>query len=125
MKTALIALTAASMAIQPVPAEARHSDNGRHYSEYDRYGRYYEPRRITRRDYIWRGRDGRYYCRRSNGTTGPALIRQYYFGPTEAVSGVGYDPGVSRYMVTTSDAGSGDGRLYYIDVISDPTPSSP
>jgi hypothetical protein len=66
-----------------------------------------------------------YFLDRNNGTTGPALVRQYYFGPTEAVSGVGYDPGVSRYMVTTSDASTGDGRLYYIDVISDPTPSSP
>lgn len=37
---------------------------------YDDYGRYYEPRRLTRADRIWRGRDGRYYCRRENGTTG-------------------------------------------------------
>ena len=37
---------------------------------YDRYGRYVEPRRIHRGDNIWRGRDGRYYCRRDNGTTG-------------------------------------------------------
>ncbi|MEX0341819.1 MAG: glycine zipper 2TM domain-containing protein [Erythrobacter sp.] len=38
--------------------------------DYDRYGRYYEPRRISRRDRMWRGNDGRYYCRRDNGTTG-------------------------------------------------------
>jgi outer membrane lipoprotein SlyB len=25
---------------------------------------------ITRHDHVWRGRDGRYYCRRDNGTTG-------------------------------------------------------
>ncbi|KWV93256.1 glycine zipper 2TM domain-containing protein [Erythrobacter sp. YT30] len=37
---------------------------------YDRYGRYYEPRRIRRGDRVWRGRDGRYYCKRDNGTTG-------------------------------------------------------
>jgi len=37
---------------------------------YDQYGRYYEPRRLGRDDRIWRGRDGRYYCRRDNGTTG-------------------------------------------------------
>jgi hypothetical protein len=41
-----------------------------HDRVYDRYGRYYEPRRISRRDRMWRGRDGRYYCRRDNGTTG-------------------------------------------------------
>lgn len=32
--------------------------------------RYDEPRRLSRRDRIWRGRDGRYYCERSDGTTG-------------------------------------------------------
>ena len=37
---------------------------------YDDRGRYYEPRRLDRDDRIWRGRDGRYYCKRDNGTTG-------------------------------------------------------
>ena len=37
---------------------------------YDDRGRYYEPRRITRSNYMWRGDDGRYYCRRDTGTTG-------------------------------------------------------
>lgn len=37
---------------------------------YDRNGRYHEPRRLGRRDRVWRGRDGRYYCERDNGTTG-------------------------------------------------------
>ncbi|MBC2666513.1 glycine zipper 2TM domain-containing protein [Novosphingobium flavum] len=37
---------------------------------YDQYGRYYEPRRLSRGDSVWRGTDGRYYCRRDNGTTG-------------------------------------------------------
>jgi len=57
--------------------------NGRHYDwnrpdprygGYDAY-RYYHPgnyreRRLTRYDRIYRGSDGRYYCRRSDGTTG-------------------------------------------------------
>ena len=30
----------------------------------------YRERRLTRRDRIWRGRDGRYYCNRGDGTTG-------------------------------------------------------
>jgi len=38
-----------------------------------RRGRYIEPVVITRRDRVWRGSDGRYYCRRSNGTTGLVL----------------------------------------------------
>lgn len=37
---------------------------------YDDRGRYHQPRRISRRDRIWRGRDGRVYCQRDNGTTG-------------------------------------------------------
>jgi len=57
--------------------------NGRHYDwnrPDPRYGgydptRYYRPgdyreRRLTRYDRIYRGSDGRYYCRRSDGTTG-------------------------------------------------------
>jgi hypothetical protein len=80
MKKTLLALAAASLALPAVPAaadpprhapahgwRAKHDNNIR----YDRYGRYAEPRRIHRGDRIWRdGRDGRYYCRRSNGTTG-------------------------------------------------------
>jgi len=43
-----------------------------HYDDriYDLRGRYREPRRIRHRNQIWRGHDGRYYCRRDNGTTG-------------------------------------------------------
>ncbi|RIV88676.1 glycine zipper 2TM domain-containing protein [Aurantiacibacter xanthus] len=37
---------------------------------YDSRGRYIEPRRVSRDDRVWQGRDGRYYCERSNGTTG-------------------------------------------------------
>jgi len=37
---------------------------------YYRDGRYYQPRRLTRYDRIYRGNDNRYYCRRSDGTTG-------------------------------------------------------
>jgi opacity protein-like surface antigen len=38
--------------------------------EYDSNGYYREPRRMGRNDRVWRGRDGRYHCRRGNGTTG-------------------------------------------------------
>ncbi|MCH7863489.1 MAG: glycine zipper 2TM domain-containing protein, partial [Proteobacteria bacterium] len=33
-------------------------------------GRYYRERRLSRNDRVYRGNDGRYYCRRSDGTTG-------------------------------------------------------
>jgi hypothetical protein len=40
----------------------------------DRYyredGRRYRERRLARNDRVYRGQDGRYYCRRSDGTTG-------------------------------------------------------
>lgn len=43
----------------------------RYYAEnYYRDGRYYQQRRLGRDDRIYRGNDGRYYCRRSDGTTG-------------------------------------------------------
>ena len=44
-------------------------DGGRYYNDYQSRGGYYgEPVYANTR--IWRGNDGRYYCRRSNGTTG-------------------------------------------------------
>jgi outer membrane protein assembly factor BamB len=66
-----------------------------------------------------------YFLDRNTGTT-PAvsIIREYSFGSSESVSGIAFDPTASRYMVTTANASTNDGRLYYIDLISDPTPSS-
>jgi len=69
MRKFLLALAIpATLMVTAAPAQA---DNDRRYrsSEYDRNGRYVEPRRVGRND-VWQGRDGRYYCRRGNGTTG-------------------------------------------------------
>lgn len=89
MKKTVLAATLAAIALPAVPAfgdpppwapahgrrtheaeayERGYDRGGR--SIYDAQGRYYEPRRLDRDDRIWRGNDGRYYCRRSNGTTG-------------------------------------------------------
>lgn len=46
---------------------ARDWDASRHYRTPTRYQR---PRRMSRNDYVYRGNDGRYYCRRGDGTTG-------------------------------------------------------
>ena len=62
-----------------------------------------------------------YFYDRNNGTTGPAFIKQYAFGPTQAVSGVGYDSNAQRYMVSVADPTTKDGRVYFIDAITDPT----
>lgn len=76
MKKSLLAIAAAALVLPAAPAAAdpppwapAHGYREK-AAKYDRYGRYYEPRRISRRDRVWRGRDGRYYCRRDNGTTG-------------------------------------------------------
>ena len=42
-------------------------DDYRGYRSYSGYRSYGEP--VYRDSRAWRGRDGRYYCRRSNGTT--------------------------------------------------------
>lgn len=81
MKKTIIAAVLAAVAIPSAPAFAdppswapahgRRAHDGAHYSNtYDRYGRYTQPHRLSRNDRVWRGRDGRYYCRRGNGTTG-------------------------------------------------------
>jgi hypothetical protein len=79
MKKAVLAALAAAVALPAAgfsaPAQARpdhrwhggeqHWDPARHYDHH----RHHE-RRLTRSDYIYRGGDGRYYCRRSDGSTG-------------------------------------------------------
>jgi outer membrane lipoprotein SlyB len=73
-KTIFAALATALLLPVAVPttAEAQAWRNerwqGRQY--YDRDGRYRQPKRLGRNDHVWRGRDGHYYCKRDNGTTG-------------------------------------------------------
>jgi hypothetical protein len=65
MRKAILSLAAVTMTLPALPAPALafgHYDNGRYDRYYDRNGYYNGP--------VWRGRDGRRYCRRSNGTTG-------------------------------------------------------
>jgi hypothetical protein len=59
-----------------------------------------------------------------NAGSGPAPIRKYFFGSTESVSGIGFDASTNRYMITTSDSTAKDGKLYYIDLVADPTSGS-
>ena len=56
-------------AVAPWTPEISYHSSRRH-RVYDARGRYNQPRRLTRRDHVWRGNNGRYYCRRDNGTTG-------------------------------------------------------
>ena len=82
-----IALLAATMSAAALVAGCTTYDDGRSYRGYDwnrpdpTYGGYhadryyrddrrYRERRLSRNDRIYRGQDGRYYCRRNDGTTG-------------------------------------------------------
>jgi hypothetical protein len=88
-KTTALAFVAAATAVPAVPAFAidfptaygasaapasdvqanhRHRDRDRYDDRY--YGRSRYDERVTRNTRTWRGNDGRYYCRKSNGTTG-------------------------------------------------------
>ena len=43
---------------------------GYYADDYYRDGRYYRERRLSYNDRVYQGRDGRFYCRRSDGSTG-------------------------------------------------------
>ena len=64
-----------------------------------------------------------YFLDRNTGAS-VSIIREYSFGSSESVSGVGFDPTVNRYMVTTANSSTNDGRLYYFDLLTDPTAGS-
>lgn len=74
MTTAFLSLSLLAAGTTATPAAAQdyrwngYSQNWEPSRAY-REGNYRE-RRLTRNDRIYRGSDGRYYCRRSNGTTG-------------------------------------------------------
>ncbi|MFL5308517.1 MAG: LamG-like jellyroll fold domain-containing protein [Polyangia bacterium] len=67
---------------------------------------------------------GKLYFLDRNTGTGVSLIKEYNFGSNQSVSGIGFDVNVNRYMVTTASSSSNDGRLYYFDLVSDPTNGS-
>lgn len=110
MRKTILALTLAAVALPSAPAFAdpppwapAHGRRAQErHADYDRYGRYYEPRRLSRSDRIWRGRDGRYYCRRDNGTTGLIIG-----GAVGALLGRELDGGRQRTVGTLLGAAGG------------------
>ena len=100
---ALLATLGALPAAAPSSqAQGWHNRDRHHSGMYDRYGRYREPRRLGRNDRIWRGRDGRYYCRRDNGTTGLIIG-----GAIGALIGREIDGGRERTLGTILGAAGG------------------
>jgi hypothetical protein len=67
---------------------------------------------------------GNLYVIDLNAGSGPVLKQSYAFGATTKISGISYDRGSAAYMVATADASAKDGKLYYIDALTDPTPAS-
>ena len=76
--------------------------NAYYADDYYRDGRYYQTRRLSARDRIYVGRDGRYYCRRSDGTTGLIIG-----GAVGALIGRSIDDGRSSLLGTLIGAGAG------------------
>lgn len=74
----LISGCASDMSDVRPQSQWRNYDHNRPDPQYGNYdpGRYYQERqrpreqRLGARDRVYRGQDGRYYCRRSDGTTG-------------------------------------------------------
>ena len=78
---------------------------GQRYYYADRYyrdGRYYQPRTLRANDRIYRGYDGRYYCRRPDGTTGLIIG-----GAVGGLLGNAIDNGRSSLLGTLIGAGAG------------------
>jgi len=67
---------------------------------------------------------GNVYFIDANGGSGPVLKQTYKFGSSTKVSGIAYDNSSSSYMISTSNAASKDGKLIYVDAMTDPTPGS-
>ncbi len=99
---AALTLPAGTAYADPPPWAPAHGKRAKDRSLYDNYGRYYEPRQISRNDRIWRSRDGQYHCRRENGTTGLIIG-----GAVGALLGRELDGGHDRTVGTIVGAAGG------------------
>lgn len=90
---------------QEARREARYEAQ-RNYWDAARYYRYdnnrYRTRRLNRNDYVYRGSDNRYYCRRDDGTTGLIIG-----GIAGGVLGHILAPGGAKTLGTIIGAGGG------------------
>src|SRR3569623_3374851 len=83
---AMMAAVVMTPAAMPTAAVARRhhdyrwdGDRGHGRDPADHYrGGHYRERRLSRNDRIYRGRDGRYYCRRDNDRPDPSHVRDHH-----------------------------------------------
>lgn len=101
---ATLAISTASVSADPPPWAPAHGWREHHHYERDEHYRpeRYPPPPIGLRARIYRGRDGRYYCRRSDGTTG--LVVGAALG---GLVGNRLAPGHSAVLGTLLGAGAG------------------
>jgi hypothetical protein len=99
---AALSLPAASAFADPPPWAPAHGKRAKDAAMYDGRGRYLEPRPLSYDDRIWRGNDGQYHCRRSNGTTGLVVG-----GAVGALVGRQLDGGRDRTVGTLLGAAGG------------------
>ena len=107
MRKTILAIAAATLTLPAAPAFAdpppwAPAHGKRAKDRYDSRGRYYEPVALSRNDTVWRGNDGRYYCRRDNGTTGLIIG-----GAVGALLGRELDGGRNRTLGTIVGAAGG------------------
>ena len=110
MRKTLLAIAAAALTLPAAPAFAdpppwapAHGKRAKDRAAmYDSRGYYAEPRVLGRGDRVWRGDDGRYHCRRDNGTTGLIIG-----GAAGALLGRELDGGRSRTLGTIIGAAGG------------------
>ena len=110
MRRTILAIAAAGLALpaatpalaDPPPWAPAHGKRAKDAYLYDDRGRYVEPVVVTRDTRVWRGDDGRYYCRRDNGTTGLIIG-----GAVGALLGRELDGGRERTLGTILGAAGG------------------
>ena len=107
-KTIIAATLVASVlpAVEAFAAPPAHAPAyGRRAKEaalYDSRGRYVQPQALSASDQVWRGGDGRLYCRRKNGTTGLIIG-----GAAGALLGRQLDGGQHRTLGTVLGGAAG------------------
>ena len=94
MRNLFLGLAAVTMTVPALSVPAMAQSNGRYSRYYDNQGYYQGP--------VWRGEDGRRYCRRSNGTTGMIIG-----GAGGALAGRAIDGGRNRTFGTILGAAAG------------------